>query len=492
MNKKKKLGQFITNPTIAKFMINIGMTDKTKKILDPSTGPGTFIKNIDDIKRKIDITVFEVDNKMLEKFKQNVDKDCSINNKDYLLCDLKEKYDLIICNPPYNRFQKIPQREKLIKKFQKKYDIKMSGYSNYCVYFLVKSMNEIAKDGKCVYIMPYEFLNCGYGEIIKKYLLEKKMLKSIIKFDNSLKLFNDATTTSCIITLENSIHDEVEFINITDLNEISNNDKFRNIKKYKYSELNIKQKWINYFKNDDIVPYKNLIQLKSIGTVKRGIATGSNSYFTLNKEKIKNYNLSKEVCLPCISKSLDVKEIKFNKQKFDELYENNKSVFLFNGTNAQSSSDLEYIKMGERKKINKKYLTSHRKPWYSIEKKDIAPIWISVFSRNKLKIVRNELMINNLTTFHGMYFNNMSEDEINIFFCYLLTPIGQEILYMNKREYGEGLDKFEPNDLNNAMILDISVINEDDKNKILNIYDSIDSNKDKSIVELDNIFKEYI
>lgn len=492
MSEKKDLGQFITNPTIAKFMNNLGITDKTRKILDPATGPGTFIKNMDNAKNNMNITVFEVDIKMLKLFKQNIDKDCLIYNEDYLLRELKDKYDYIICNPPYNKFQKIPQREQLIKEFERKYGIKMSGYSNYCVYFLVKSMNELAKDGKCVYIIPYEFLNCGYGEVIKKYLLDKKMLKSIIKFDNSLKLFNDATTTSCIIVLENSIHDEVEFVNITNVDEINNINKFQDVKTYKYFELDIKEKWIKYFKNDNNMPYKNLIQIKNIGAVKRGIATGSNSYFTLNKEKIKNYNISKEACLPCISKSPDVKEIVFNKKTFDELYENNKAVYLFNGVNAQSSSDFEYIKMGEDNDIDKLYLTSHRTPWYSIEKKDSAPIWISVFSRNKLKIIRNEMMINNLTTFHGMYFNNMSKEEIDILFCYLLTPIGQEILYMNKREYGEGLDKFEPNDLNNAMILDIKVISENDKNKILKIYNNINSNKEKCIMELNDIFKKYL
>lgn len=39
------------------------------------------------------------------------------------------------------------------------------------------------------------------------------------------------------------------------------------------------------------------------------------------------------------------------------------------------------------------------------------------------------------------------------FFANLLTPIGHEHLCINKRDYGNGLNKFEPNDLNNALIL---------------------------------------
>ena len=57
----------------------------------------------------------------------------------------------------------------------------MSGYSNLCVYFLVKSMNELNENGKCCYIIPYEFMNTGYGKGIKQYLLDSKMLKTMAK-----------------------------------------------------------------------------------------------------------------------------------------------------------------------------------------------------------------------------------------------------------------------------------------------------------------------
>ena len=139
-------------------------------------------------------------------------------------------------------------------------------------------------------------------------------------------------------------------------------------------------------------------------------------------------------------------------------------------------------------------MTSHRTPWYQVENKDIAPIWLSVFSRGSMKVIRNTARIKNLTTFHGVYCNDDYSDFIDILFCYLLTPVAQELLRENKREYGDGLDKMEPNDINDASVLDFKIMSEMDRNRVSDIYLSIVANNDCEpyISELDSLFGKYI
>ena len=114
-----------------------------------------------------------------------------------------------------------------------------------------------------------------------------------------------------------------------------------------------------------------------------------------------------------------------------------------------------------------------------------------------MKVIRNETQSKNLTTFHGVYLNDNYNNEktTNILFCYLLTPISQNILKINKREYGGGLDKFEPNDLNNAQILNIDVISAEDSIKILSLYEQLKQDKQcySTIIEnLNAIFSSYL
>lgn len=492
MKNKKILCQFFTNNTISKFMASWIMENNPKNVLEPSAGDGALIRAILDINHNINIDAIDIDKTMCSILSNIIDEK-SIINTDYLQANIN-KYDAIICNPPYNKFHNIQNRKFLVNDFNNKYNIKLNGYTNLYAFFIVKSLNELNLNGRCAYIVPYEFLNTGYGKIIKDYFIKTKSLQYIIKFNNKLDIFNDAITTSCILLFENKIHDTINFVSIENIEELNPFLNFKNNITYKYDDLVSSEKWINYFNKVESHNNNNLIQIKEIGKVKRGIATGNNNYFTLNKQKIKDFNLSQEVCMPCITKSADISNIILDNTQFYKLKNMNKKVFIFNGKEAINKKDYEYINIGEKEGVNKTYLTSKRKPWYSIEEKQSAPILLSVFCRNKIKVIRNEAMIKNLTTFHGLYFNsNTSDDNINILFCYLLTPIAQKILFKNKREYGSGLDKFEPNDLNNSQIININKIKKNDKDEILRIYKQLkNSYNEQSIKNLNLIFSNYV
>ncbi len=491
MNIKKKLGQFFTKEDVANFMVKWATDHNPNSVLDPAAGQGVFVKLSQQYCPQASITAYEFDTNMINIYKKNIRFKTNLINADYLTDSNDKKYDSIICNPPYNKFQLIDNREELINKFEVDYHIKLSGYSNLYIYFLIKSINQLSKGGRCCYIIPYEFLNAGYGKVIKKYFIEKKIVKSIIKFDNKLNLFDDAITTSCILMIENKTHDKIELVNVENLEGTNN----ATVIQYDYDKLKCDEKWLSYFsKKEEENKYNNLIQLKDFAKVKRGIATGNNNFFALNEEKIKKLKLSEDVCVPCITKAPDVMGIVFRKKEFAELTEKNKKVFIFDGTKAKTQNDFDYIKFGEENNFNKSYLTSHRYPWYSIENRTPAPILLSVFSRGKLKVVRNEAKVKNLTTFHGLYFDEtVSEGDINVMFCYLLTPIAQKIIYNNRREYGDGLEKFEPNDLNDSLVIDINVISDLDKQSITNIYNLFGTEDEATLInQLNNIFEKYL
>ena len=161
---------------------------------------------------------------------------------------------------------------------------------------------------------------------------------------------------------------------------------------------------------------------------------------------------------------------------------------------AKTKNDFAYIKRGEDLNCHKTFLNSHRKPWYKIEGKEPAPIMVAVFNRSRLKVVRNELLIYALTAFHGIYMEDRGgRDYTNILFCYLLTTIGQSILFESKREYGDGLGKFEPGDLNAARILDFDCLSDEDYSQIELIYQALtDENLEEKKVKLQEIFMQYL
>jgi adenine-specific DNA-methyltransferase len=143
-------------------------------------------------------------------------------------------------------------------------------------------------------------------------------------------------------------------------------------------------------------------------------------------------------------------------------------------------------------------LTSSRKPWYSIENRKPAPILVTVFNREGVKFIRNETEAINLTTFHCVYpikDNLFTQDSCDFLFAYLISNVAQEIFEDNRREYGNGLKKFEPNDVNKALMMDINTVPDSIKNKILTLYREYrtliltEQNADSVLNNINNIFK---
>ena len=498
LTHRKKFAQFFTPESVAKIMID-WVLDKhqIQSLLEPAFGLGIFSRLILEQKRDIHITSFDVDPLIFEIAKQNFNKFSNINYflEDYLFNDWNNKYDAIICNPPYFKFHDY-ENKKTLEEIKKRLNINLSGFTNIYTLFLLKSIYQLKEDGRAAYIIPSEFLNSDYGKLVKEYLIKSKTLKHIILFDFEKNVFDDALTTSAIILLEkNNFTDKISFSNIKDFEALK---AYPNVPTFEYEveKLNPNIKWRIYYTEQNSKKYKNLIPFRNVAKVVRGIATGANDYFTFNNSKAKKYNIADNYLLPCITKSKDVVSPFFTKENFENLIKKDANIYLVDACANETDANIsEYINIGKKNGIDKKYLTSKRTPWYSLENRPPSPIWVGVFNRDGLKFIRNEANIRNLTTFHCIYPNSTLLYKINIdlLFAYLLTDVASEIFNDNRREYGDGLKKFEPNDLNNALMLDLSKLDNKTENKIMNLYidyrNSVYNRKpnEKYINEINNI-----
>ncbi len=511
MARKKELGQFFTPTPIARFMAQwILRPGESKKVLDPATGMGVFIKSILEISENARIDAFDIDKHILMICNDSIKKLTGRDNvtlycKDYMTSGWGVKYDGVICNPPYMRFQNYDNKDIIIEVVKNNLKIHLSGLTNLYTLFLLKSLSELKEDGRMTYIIPSEFLNSNYGEYVKQYLINEKSLRYVILFDFNSNPFEDVITTSCILLFDKKHrHCSIEFITIHSINEledlsakITKDHELKIGTKVPFLKMEATRKWRAYYQETNSHKYRNLIPLTQIGNISRGIATGSNDYFTFNKEKIDLYKIPDKNLLPCITKSTHANGLFFNEKDFEKLVEKNKRAYLLDAVGTRNENVKKYLQLGEEKGIHKKYLTSHRNPWYAQENRPPAPIWVGVFNRKGLKFVRNEAGVRNLTTFHCFYLNMFYHGKANLIFAYLITNIAREVFQDNRREYGGGLQKFEPNDLNDSKVIDFNLIDEKKEEKILNILSFIKKSDigrkqttQKYIKELEKIFGE--
>lgn len=475
LGHRKKFAQFFTPEQIADFMASWILDERrgAMDILEPAFGLGIFSRSICKYNTQVNVVGYDID-KIIYTFatKNFVESgyNITIKNENYLTTSWSEKFDGIICNPPYLKFHDYDNTS-LVPLINNKLDTHLNCFTNIYTLFLLKSIYQMKDNGRLAYIIPSEFLNSDYGVEVKRTLLQSGVLKHIIIVDFTQCAFDDALTTACILLCQKSGNSsDIHFSNIKDINNLTSS--LSNYTTYSSSQLNPEIKWKYYYEKKQSSKYSELVPFSTFAKVSRGIATGANDYFTFKSSKIDSYSIPRSCFKRCICHASDVQNQIFTKDDFEKISDCDKTVYLFNGCADESEPHVRnYINFGEQIGVNKKHLTSKRNPWYSIENRPPSPIWVTVFNRNGLKFVRNKADAYNLTTFHCVYSND--EIDTEILFAYLLTNVAQEILLENSRQYGNGLIKFEPNDLNKGKVLNLKKLSEEEKKFVSTASDKL-------------------
>ena len=499
LEHRKKFAQFFTPQSIAKLMVRwlLG-NDSLRTVLEPAFGLGVFSRVLLSMRSGVHISGFEIDDLIFGESKKEFSdvENLDLHLGDYMYNDWDNKYDGIVCNPPYFKFHDYDNKT-ILKEVENRLKCKLNGFTNLYTLFLIKSIHQLNPNGRCAYIIPSEFLNSDYGKLVKKHLLRTGTLRHVIVIDFGENIFDEVLTTASIILCANDKGvDKVGFTNIKSIDEL---DKLEGVingypkfpidsRIYSFSELDSDTKWRVYYQPQNGSKFVDLVTFSTYAKVVRGIATGANDYFTFNLSKAEQYDIDESYLLPCICHAFDARGIFFTKSDFEELRERDKKVFVLNAINSDSESVVNYITKGEREGINKRYLTANRSPWYSLERRSPSPIWVSVFNRTGLRFIRNEANILNLTPFHCIYPRTelFSDVSVDVLFAYLLTDTARQIFEDNSREYGNGLQKFEPNDLNKGKMLDLRKLSKKSKNKI----EMLCKNKPTNYNEIDHILLE--
>ncbi len=475
LEHRKRYAQFFTPEHIADFMASWVLGEKTGclEILEPAFGLGVFTRSMCRMNPCVRVRAYDVDTTIYAYAQDTLDAlacDVCLYNEDYITASWTDRYDGIVCNPPYLKFHDY-DNSALVPLVNGKLHTSLNGFTNLYTLFLLKSVFQMKDGGRMAYIIPSEFLNADYGVEVKRTLLQSGVLRHVIIVDFTQCAFDDALTTACILLCEKDERsDWVHFSCIDSVEKLEAAlTDFRTIGR---CQLKPELKWKQYYEHTTSSEYANLVPFSTFAKVSRGIATGTNSYFTFKRSKIDTFNIPEKSLRHCVCHSADIQTTIFTESDFNFLANRDRTVYLFDGCGNEHDPNVDsYIRLGEKTGADRRYLTASRTPWYALENRKPSPIWVSVFNRNGLRFVRNKAGVYNLTTFHCVY--NNGEIDTDVLFAYLVTDVAKEIFLDNSRQYGNGLVKFEPNDLNKGNIVDLRMLTEEENRFVLIAYDKL-------------------
>ena len=172
LKHRKRFGQYMSPQHICGEVDTIlGKFVKTppSNILEPSCGTGALLELAERHFPKAAITGVEIDPKIFQRTEVRF-PNCQMHNTDYMHYASKEKYQLILCNPPYYTVTRA--------EWKKKYPevIFPKGRINMYQGIIQKAIDSLSDDGIAVFLLPRRFQCEKSKDITRKYLVDKAQL----------------------------------------------------------------------------------------------------------------------------------------------------------------------------------------------------------------------------------------------------------------------------------------------------------------------------
>jgi adenine-specific DNA-methyltransferase len=506
---RRRWGQFWTPPPLAELMTAwIANNAACRTILDPAVGLGVFFRALHRAApdRVFTLHGYDRDPAVLDHAGAALAAhgiDAQLTCDDYLLSDWERRYDGIVCNPPYIHFQSFECRATRLREVEARLGVALGGLTNIHALFLLKAIHQLAPGGRAAFLLPGDWLNADYGVAIKDALLRSGTLRYLLHFPADDLLFQNAITSSCVLLLARDAHaDDGTFVDVTSdrvlglAREIAAYPARTVGRTIAIGDLDPQRKWHGYLAPSPPT-YRHMVPLATYGRVQRGIATGANAYFMFDREKQRRWGIADRDLLPCVAKATHAPDPFFTSGDHNRLCEAGKPVLLLN-TASDDPAVAAYRAHGEALGIHTRYLLRQRRPWYAPEQRPPAPLLATTFSRSGVRWVRNEAGARNLTCFHRFYPNAATLPKLDLLCAFLLTSLARELMHEQRRPCGGGLAKWEPNDLNRALVIDLAVVDNRTAATIHELYDRYRTavltrrTDENAILLLDQLFRSLI
>jgi len=484
LNLQRETGSYYTPKFLADFIVQWISKQSYKSfdnILEPSCGEGVFIESLLSIYPNLEddssIDLVEINDAAAKVLEAKYSKNNNINifNKDFL--DFQNfhtgQYSLVIGNPPYIKRTLLSDEQVLLSKhiLESCQSLANTSLKNIWSSFLVRSINFLNEEGVLAFVLPAEILQVDYAAPIRELLLNTFSRIEIFTFNELLFKDCKSQDTLILIAYKKSYHSGLFFSNIDNLNSLHLLDNIdfiqhdRNEKKWSTHTLNkIELDLINKLVNE-------CPRIEDYCTSKPGIVTGANSYFILNKEDIKKYNLE-QYALPIIQKSSLIGDnIIFNNSDYEKISNNNIPCYFIDLNSNEAINDNKiknYLNYGHELKLKERYKIKKRSHWFQVPFKTvITPLLFFKRCHNYPRLVRN---YSDVLTTDSAYLvepkNSYDANSILFSFYNSFTLACAELM---GRYYGGGVLELTPKEFKN-LPLPYVVITEEEFTNYINFF----------------------
>lgn len=481
--ERNKLGQFATPPRVADEMVTYALQQVQKKeisYLEPGFGTGAFYTSLLNYVDSVDVDInvikahgYEIDSHYAEPTRRLMElTPLDLQQEDFTKAT-PEPFDVILCNPPYVRHHHMESSKKitLASQITERYKVRPTGLTGLYNYFMMLGEGWLSNDGIAAWLVPSEFLDVNYGVAVKSFLLQNVILTRIHLFRSEDVQFDDALVSSVVVWYRKGKPTPNHSVELSYGGSLLNPVHIQTVA---HATLNPMAKWTRQIRKGNALakPVQSFngspSKLKDFFDIKRGLATGDNSFFILTEEQANQYDIAHNLLTPVLPSPRHLKSNIVDSDKTgNPIIE--ERLFLLN---CRLTPDMlaknypaawAYLQTGFGN-VSEKYLCRSRKLWYLQESREPAPLLCSYMGRGpkgsnqpfRFILNHSNAVATNsyLMLYPKPFWRNQAKLNPELLYkvWQMLSAIKTEDLTDQGRTYGGGLEKMEPSELGNVPV----------------------------------------
>lgn len=437
-----------------------------RRILEPSCGNGVFVEAALEhclLSKEGTMTAIEIEESAVRQTGERIGQQEKIRllHMDFFQYYEQHKedlrYDLILGNPPYIRYQYLEeqQREEM-SRILTEHGMKANKLINTWVGFLVACVHLLNEKGKIAFVVPAEILQVAYAQELRSFLARELSKITLLTFEELV--FPDIEQEILILIGEKG--EEEKGIRIMELNNLDDLDTL-DLNTNGFQKLShVQEKWTKYFmdaKENKLVAClrndKRFQKMSDLALINIGITTGNNKYFSVTQKAVEEYGLE-EVVRPLIGRSSHAASVYFQKEDWMKNVKSGKAAYLIDFPDVPveqyPDSHQRYIAKGEKNHEHEGYKCRIRDRWYRV-----PSIWVPdafFLRRNNLypKFVLNCCDAVSTDTMHRIKFYEGVEPQKAVLSYY--NSISFAFTELCGRSYGGGVLEILPGELGNVIL----------------------------------------
>jgi len=297
--------------------------------------------------------------------------------------------NLILANPPYVRHHHLERedKERLQVLTHRMTGVEVNGLAGLYVYFLLLATAWMDEGGFAAWLIPSEFMDVNYGAALKRFLTDRVTLLRVHRFNAEDVQFGDALVSSVVLVFQKAIPPREHTVAFTFGGTMAQPHASESVS---LDRLRDSRKWTAYpehARNDRRTSTNGEgPTLGDFFRIQRGIVTGRNKFFVLERTDAAKRGLPKKFLRPILPSPRHLKATIIDADQdgyplIDPQFCVIDCELPEQVIEAKYPALWAYLQTAEALGVKAGYLVGKRSPWYRQEQRLPAPFLCTYMGR---------------------------------------------------------------------------------------------------------------